>query len=179
MRARFARHPNRVWETHVDRVNHVWVGDITYLRLADGWRYLAVVLDHHSRPVLAWTLSRRRTARETSAVLARALERRQPPPGLIFHSDHGTEYMGAAFCRFVARRGLQQSASERGPSDNARAESFFHSLKAELTRGVIFHGDRTATRPDPVHPVLQHATTALRPRRPGAHCVRDPGSIKL
>ena len=138
IRARFAQHPNRVWETRVDRVNRLWVGDITYLRLADGWRYLAVVLDHHSRRVLAWTLSRRRTARETCRVLARALKRRRPPRGLIFHSDRGTEYMGAAFCAFVARHGLQQSASVRGPSDNARAESFFHSLKAELTRGVRF-----------------------------------------
>jgi putative transposase len=138
IRARFAQHPNRVWAATVRRHNQVWVGDITYLRLIDGWRYLAVVLDHHSRRVLAWTLSRRRTARETCAVLNAALQRRRPPRGLIFHSDRGTEYMGAAFCAFVARHGLQQSASVRGPSDNARAESFFHSLKAELTRGVAF-----------------------------------------
>jgi transposase InsO family protein len=138
IRARFALHPNRVWTARVTRRNQVWVGDITYVSLPDGWRYLAVVLDHHSRRVLAWTLSRRRTARETCRVLARALERRRPPRGLIFHSDRGTEYMGAAFCAFVARHGLKQSASVRGPSDNARAESFFHSLKAELTRGVVF-----------------------------------------
>jgi transposase InsO family protein len=138
IRARFAQHPNRVWATTVTRHNQVWVGDITYLRLAEGWRYLAVVLDHHSRRVLAWTLSRRRTARETCAVLNAALQRRRPPRGLIFHSDRGTEYMGAAFCAFVTRRGVAQSASVRGPSDNARAESFFHSLKTELTRGVTF-----------------------------------------
>jgi putative transposase len=138
IRARFAQHPNRMWAAQVTRPDQVWVGDITYLRLADGWRYLAIVLDHHSRRVLAWTLSRRRTAQETCRVLAQALQRRRPPRGLIFHSDRGTEYMGAAFCAFVARHGLEQSASVRGPSDNARAESFFHSLKAELTRGVRF-----------------------------------------
>jgi putative transposase len=143
IRARFAQHPNRVWTAKVTRQNQVWVGDITYLRLADGWRYLAVVLDHHSRRVLAWTLSRRRTARETCRVLAAALRHRRPPRGLIFHSDRGTEYMGAAFCAFVARHGLEQSASVRGPSDNARAESFFHSLKAELTRGVSFPTETT------------------------------------
>ena len=137
-RARFAQHPNRVWTAHVTRCNQLWVGDITYLRLAGGWRYLAIVLDHHSRRVLAWTLSRRRTARETCRVLGQALNRRRPLRGLIFHSDRGTEYMGAAFCAFVARHGINQSASVRGPSDNARAESFFHSLKAELTRGVVF-----------------------------------------
>lgn len=146
IRARFAQHPNRVWAAHITRRNQVWLGDITYLRLADGWRYLAIVLDHHSRRVLAWTLSRRRTARETCLVLARALKRRRPPRGLIFHSDRGTEYMGAAFCAFVARHGLEQSASVRGPSDNARAESFFHSLKAELTRGVAFPTETTLHR---------------------------------
>ena len=57
---------------------------------------------------------------------------------MIFHSDRGSEYMGAAFCRFVARHGVLQSANVRGPGDNAYAESFFHSLKAELTRGVVF-----------------------------------------
>jgi putative transposase len=138
IRARFAQHPNRVWAATVTRHNQRWVGDITYLRVADGWRYLAIVLDHHSRRVLAWTLSRRRTARETCRVLARAVAHRRPPPGVIFHSDRGTAYMGAAFCAFVARHGVTQSASVRGPSDNARAESFFHSLKAELTRGVTF-----------------------------------------
>jgi putative transposase len=138
IRARFAQHPNRVWAATVSQHDQVWVGDITYLRLVEGWRYLAVVLDHHSRRVLAWTLSRRRTARETCAVLNAALQRRRPPRGLIFHSDRGTEYMGAAFCAFVARHGVAQSASVRGPSDNARAESFFHSLKTELTRGVTF-----------------------------------------
>lgn len=138
IRARFAQHPNRVWAAKVTRHNQVWVGDITYLRLADGWRYLVVVLDHHSRRVLAWTLSRHRTAHETCRVLARALAHRRPPRGVIFHSDRGTEYMGAAFCAVVARHDVTQSASVRGPSDNARAESFFHSLKAELTRGVIF-----------------------------------------
>lgn len=141
IRARFGQHPNRVWEARVDRVNRVWVGDITYLRVGAGWRYLAIVMDQYSRRVLAWTLTRRRTARETCRVLARALQRRRPPRDLIFHSDRGTEYMGAMFCAFVTQRGLLQSASVRGPGDNAHAESFFHSLKAELTRGAVFHSE--------------------------------------
>ena len=149
IRARFAQHPNRVWSATVTRHNQRWIGDITDLRLADGWRYLGVVLDHHSRRVLAWTLSRHRTARETCRVLARALARRRPPRGLIFHSDRGTEYMGAAFCAFVAHHGGTQSASVRGPCDNARAESFVHSLKVELTRGVAF----------PTESVLRRALT--------------------
>jgi putative transposase len=142
IRARFAQHPNRLWGTHVTRGNQVWVGDITYLRVGGGWRYLAIVMDQYSRRLLAWTLTRRRTARETGYVLGLALQRRRRPPTLIFHSDRGSEYMGAAFCAFVATHGLLQSASVRGPGDNAHAESFFHALKAELTRGVTFVTDR-------------------------------------
>jgi putative transposase len=172
IRARFAQHPNRVWAAHVTRPNQVWVGDITYLALAGGWRYLAVVLDYHSRRVLAWTLSRRRTARETRRVLAQALARRRPSRGLIFHSDRGTEYMGAAFCAFVARHGVTQSASVRGPSDNARAESFFHSLKAELTRGVAFPTERSLRpRPHAIHPLLQRAPPPFCARLPLAGCI--------
>lgn len=141
IRARFAQHPNRLWTTRVTRPGQVWVGDITYLRVGNGWRYLAIVMDQYSRRILAWTLTRRRTTRETRHVLARALARGHPRGPLIFHSDRGSEYMGALFCAFVARRGLQQSANVRGPGDNAYAESFFHSLKAELTRGTTFLTD--------------------------------------
>jgi len=67
---------------------------------------------------------------------------RRPARGAIFHSDRGSEYMGAAFCATVADLGMQQSANVSGPGDNAHAESFFHSLKAELTRGVLFPSER-------------------------------------
>jgi putative transposase len=142
IRARFAQHPNRLWATQVSRPDQVWVGDITYLRVRGGWRYLAIVMDQYSRRILAWTLTRRRTARETCHVLTLALQQRRRVRSLIFHSDRGSEYMATAFCAFVAERGLQQSANVRGPGDNAHAESFFHSLKAELTRGVTFLTDR-------------------------------------
>jgi len=142
IRARFGQHPNRLWETRVTRANQVWVGDITYLRVRGTWRYLAIVMDQYSRRILAWTLTRRRTTTVTRTVLAQALHRRRSPRDVIFHSDRGSEYMGAAFCAFVAHQGLRQSASVRGPGDNAHAESFFHSLKAELTRGVTFLTDR-------------------------------------
>lgn len=104
--------------------------------MVDGWRYLVIVMDQYSRRILAWILSRRRTTRETCRVFARALRRRHSPLDFMFHSDHGTEYTSVAFCTFVARRDVQQSLSVRGPEDNAHAESFFHSLKAELTRGT-------------------------------------------
>jgi transposase InsO family protein len=117
--------------------NQVWVSDLTYLRVARRWLYLAVVMDQYSRRVLAWSLSRRRTARVTCAVLTRAARRRDPT-GVIVHSDRGSEYTGAPFCAHVARLGFLQSTSARGPGDNSHMESFFHSLKAELIRGVVF-----------------------------------------
>lgn len=89
-----ARYPDRLRDLVVTRPNQVWVGDITYLRVADGWRYLAIVLDRYSRRVLAWSLTRRRTAAVTGAVLARAA-RDRPAHGVIFHSDRSSEYLGA------------------------------------------------------------------------------------
>jgi putative transposase len=133
----YARHPNLVWATHVTKPNQIWVGDITYLKAANQWSYLAIVMDQYSRRILAWSLARRRTSAITCAVLVRAARRRSAR-GTIFHSDRGSEYMGAAFCACVTQLGMRQSASVRGPGDNAHAESFFHSLKAELTRGVLF-----------------------------------------
>lgn len=145
---RYARHPNRLWATSVTAPNQAWVGDITFLKVGTGWRYLAIVMDQYSRRILGWSLTRRRTAAVTSAVLT-AVAGRRPTRGVIFHSDRGSEYMGAAFCACVAGLGMDQSANVRGPGDNAHAESFFHSLKAELTRGVTFaseHTLRTALR---------------------------------
>jgi putative transposase len=141
----YARHPNRLWTASVTQPNQVWVGDMTYLRVGKGWRYLAIVMDQYSRRILAWSLTRRRTAAVTCAVLARAA-RRRPGRGMIFHSDRGSEYVGARFCARVTQLGLLQSASMRGPSDNAHAESFFHSLKAELTRGVVFSSEGALRR---------------------------------
>jgi putative transposase len=141
----YARHPNRLWTTHVTAPNQVWVGDITYFKVASGWRYLAIVMDQYSRRILAWSLTRRRTAAVTCAVLAQAA-RSRPVQGVIFHSDRGSEYMGAPFCVRVTQLGLLQSASVRGPGDNPHAESFFHTLKAELTRGVAFPTERALHR---------------------------------
>lgn len=137
----YARHPNRLWDLAVTRVNQVWVGDITFLKVDGGWRYLAIVMDQYSRRILGWTLTRRRT----SAVVCRALNKaaaHRPTRGVIFHSDRGSEYMGAPFGDRLIALGLQQSANVRGPGDNAHAESFFHSLKGELTRGVHFTSER-------------------------------------
>jgi transposase InsO family protein len=141
----YGRHPNRLWTAQVRAPNQAWVGDITYLKVAGTWQYLAIVMDQYSRRILAWSLTARRTAAVTCTVLTRAA-RRRPARGAIFHSDRGSEYMGAPFCARVAQLGLLQSASVRGPGDNAHAESFFHSLKAELTRGVVYATARALRR---------------------------------
>jgi transposase InsO family protein len=134
----FGQHPNRVRGTRVTRRNQVWVGDITYLRVAERWWFLAVVMDQHSRRVLAWSLARRRDARLTCGVLNAAVQRRQPPAGLIFHSDRGIEYSASAFRDRVRALGFRQSSALTGPGDNAHMESFFHSLKAERLHGTTF-----------------------------------------
>ena len=129
--------PNRLYGLTVAQPNQVWVGDITYLPVGRRWWYLAVVLDQYSRRVLAWTLTPRRDARVTTAVLRRAARDRGATQ-VIFHSDRGSEYLASPFRACVTELGLLQSASRRGPEDNSHMESFFHSLKAELTRGVTF-----------------------------------------
>lgn len=138
----YAQHPNRRWRRAVTGPNQAWVGDSTFVKVGHRWRYLTVVLDQCSRRVLAWSLTRTRTTRVTCAVLSAAARRRRRGRAVIFHSDRGSEYMGRRFCRHVARLGFLQSASARGPSDNAHMESFFHTLKAELTRGVVFADER-------------------------------------
>lgn len=139
----YGRHPHRLPPGTAARPNQVWVGDVTYLRLASGaWRFLAVVIDQCSRRILAWRLSARRDATLTLSVLAAAVRRRRPSAGLIFHSDRGTEYSAFVVQERLTRWGLVQSATRRGPEDNAHMESFFHSFKAELIHGANFATER-------------------------------------
>ena len=135
----FGQHPNRVRRTQATALNQIWVGDLTYLSVAGRWWYLAAILDQCSRRVLAWRVAATRDALFTRAVAHAALRRRQPKPGLIFHSDRGSEFLGAPFRQRLAASGVQQSMTRGGaPDENAHIESFFHSLKAELTHGRSF-----------------------------------------
>ncbi len=134
----FFRVPNRQRAVAASRPNQVWVGDITYLRVAGHWRYLAVVMDRCSRRLLGWSLGRQRDGRLTHAALTHAVRQRQPAPGLIFHSDRGSEYAGHTFRARLAARRIVQSMNRRALGDNAHMESFFHSLKADVVHGVRF-----------------------------------------
>jgi transposase InsO family protein len=119
----------------VEGPDRVWVSDITYLWTAEGWLYLAVVLDLATRRVVGWGMG---TTLETSLVLQAlrmALRRRRPPAGLLHHSDRGCQYASAAYRAALAAAGITASMSRPGDCwDNAVAESFFATLKWELVR---------------------------------------------
>jgi putative transposase len=112
--------------------DQLWVADITYVALATGFVYLAVVLDAWSRRVVGWALGRRIDARLTLAALARAIALRRPLPGCVFHSDRGAQYAAEKHRALLAAHGLVGSMSRRGnPYDNPMAESFIKTLKVE------------------------------------------------
>jgi putative transposase len=111
----------------------LWLGDITYLPTGEGWLYLAVLLDAHSRRVVGWAMADHLRTELALDALAMALQARRPPPGLVHHTDRGCQYTAAAYQAALARHGLVCSMSRSGDClDNAMAESFFATLKAEV-----------------------------------------------
>jgi putative transposase len=134
----FTSIPNRQLERLTTGPDQVWVGDVTYLKVAGAWRFLATVMDRYSRRVLGWTLGRHRDARLTLAALNRAVFNRRPRPGVIFHTDRGIEYAAYAFRGRLAALGFVQSMNRPGEiADNAHMESFFHSMKTDVVHEVI------------------------------------------
>lgn len=123
----------------VKKLDKAWAGDITYLATAEGWLYLAVLLDLCSRAVVGWAMSAELDTGVALAALRMALERRQPAPGLVHHSDRGVQYASDAYRAVLEKHGLVASMSRSGNCwDNAPAESFFSTLKTELVRDRIF-----------------------------------------
>lgn len=113
--------------------NKVWAGDIKYIWTAEGWLYLATVLDLFSRKVVGWAMSARADAELVKEALVMAHTERRPEAGLIFHSDQGCQYTSHSFHDLLKQRGVTGSMSGRGQClDNAVAESFFSSLDTEL-----------------------------------------------
>lgn len=114
-------------------LNQVWVGDITYLRTWQGWAYLATVIDLASRRVVGFAVADHMRTSLIQEAMEMALKARRPAPGLIFHSDRGSQYTSLAFRDLLARHHIRQSLSRpRQCWDNAVAESFFATLKTEL-----------------------------------------------
>lgn len=117
----------------VGTVDRAWAGDITYLWTREGWLYLAVVLDIGTRRVIGWSLQSRLQAVLVISALDMALGSRSAPPGLICHSDRGSQYGSEDIQNMLARYRLRGSMSRKGNCwDNAVVESFFASLKTEL-----------------------------------------------
>jgi len=113
--------------------NQLWLSDITYIRTWQGWLYLAVILDAYSRKVVGWALADHMRTELVTAALQMALANRQPAPGLVCHSDRGSQYTSAAYRDLLDRHGLRHSVGQPGTCwDNAVAESFFATLKNEL-----------------------------------------------
>ena len=112
--------------------NQAWVSDITYIRTRSGWLYLAVVLDLYARKVVGWAMAPTMHAELVCAALQLAIAQRQPTPGLIVHSDRGSQYASALHQALLARHSLVGSMSCKGNCwDNAVMERFFLSLKTQ------------------------------------------------
>lgn len=122
--------------------NLMWTGDITYIPTDEGWLYLAAVLDLHSRQVVGWSLQSHMQASLVKDALLMACFRRDPPPGLIFHSDRGSQYCSAEFKATLEAWKMRSSMSRKGNCwDNAPTESLWGRLKT-----ACVHGQRFATR---------------------------------
>jgi putative transposase len=114
-------------------LDRLWVSDSTYVRTDEGWLYLAAILGACSRRVVGWSLADHLRTELALAALDMALDRRRPAPGLIHHSDRGTQYLAHAYAGRLADRHVRQSVGYPGTCwDNAVAESLFASLKTEL-----------------------------------------------
>lgn len=112
--------------------DQLWMGDITFIPTRQGWAYLAVVVDAWSRRVVGWAVGPELTAALPLAALHRAIRARRPLPGLVHHSDRGSQYASAAYQTVLAQHGMRCSMSRSGDCwDNAVVESFFHTLKVE------------------------------------------------
>lgn len=128
------------------RPNEVWAADITYIPTDEGWLYLAVIMDLCSRAIVGWAISSRATVELPLRALDMAVQRRRPPPGLLHHSDRGTQYASWDYQRALRKYGMVCSMSRKGNSyDNAPAESWFHTLKGELMSNHGFRSRRQAT----------------------------------
>ena len=136
--------PNRLAEApQATAPNQIWVADITYIPTAEGWLYLAGVLDLHSRKIVGWAMSPTIDSALVLAALAMATLHRTPPPGLLFHTDRGVQYAAGNFRAALKAAGLVASMSRRGNCyDNASMESFWSTLKLEL----VYRGRFTSHR---------------------------------
>jgi transposase InsO family protein len=114
-------------------VNQAWVSDITYIYTKEGWLYLSCILDLCSRMIVGWSMSNNLRSSLVIGALAQAINRRGDNPGILFHSDQGSQYACCEVKGFLCDHNMLQSMSRKGNCyDNAVMESFFHTLKTEI-----------------------------------------------
>ena len=144
-----------------ERPNQKWIADFTYVWTAEGWLYVAAVIDLFSRRVVGWSMSAGMTAQLVTDALVMAIWRRGKPDALLHHSDRGSQYTSEQFQRLMADNGVTCSMSRSGNVwDNAAMESFFSSLKTERTARKTYR-----TRDDAKADVFDYIERFYNPRR--------------
>jgi transposase InsO family protein len=132
--------------------NQKWLADITYIFTAEGWLYLAAVLDLYSRKIVGWAMRDHMRTELPLAALTMAIQRQRPQPGLIHHSDRGSQYASHDYQNVLAAKEIRPSMSRKGNCwDNAPMESFFHTLKTELV-----HHKNYATKEEAKRDLFQY-----------------------
>ena len=162
-----SKHKQPVYDNVLDRnfettaPDQAYVQDITYIWTQEGWLYLATVIDLFSRRVVGWSMGARMKASLVTDALRMAIWQRRPAPGLIVHSDRGSQYASNAFRSLLAANGFIGSMSRKGDCwDNAVAESFFASLKKERVQWRSYQ-----TRLDAQQDVLNYISMFYNSRR--------------
>ena len=167
--------PNLASNIVPDGPNQLWNGDITYVAVASGFVYVALILDAWSRRVVGYAIARSIDARLAVAALTAAIASRRPPRGCICHTDRGSQYASARYRELLAGHGLVGSMSRRGnPFDNAKAESLIKTLKVEAVYLADYETfEDVAGRSTQIHRRgLQHPQTALCARLPEPRTIR-------
>jgi len=131
----------------IDRANQYWVGDITYIPTKEGWLYLAVVIDLCSRKIVGWSMSNRINSFLVNNALLMAIWKRKPAKGLMWHTDRGSQYASISHRAILQEHNIIQSMSRKGNCwDNAVSESFFGTIKTELTNNYNFKNREEAKK---------------------------------
>ncbi|MBF0480031.1 MAG: IS3 family transposase, partial [Candidatus Omnitrophica bacterium] len=162
-----SKHNHPVWPNVlsrnfiVEKPNAVWVSDITYIWTFEGWLYVAAILDLFSRGIVGLAMDKTIADTLTTQAMRQAILRRDPPKGLICHTDRGSQYAGNAFKSILAQREFIGSMSRKGDCwDNAVAESFFHTLKVEL-----IHRNKFRTREEAKRKIFEYVEVYYNRKR--------------